>query len=98
MKKSEVTALTLGDKIWYWYKGLNLGSIEGEFIEYIPAKNKNQYDLVKIKTTESRLNPDKDGYLLVRLSHVYSDDPEYVASSSKKGFLNKGVHGTRKWS
>lgn len=96
--KKQASQLKKGDKVWYYYRGLNLGSVEVEFVEFKPALNKNQYDVVVVKTDEARLNPDKNGLLNVKISYLYTEDPEMEKTSgSKKGFLNKSVHGPRKW-
>lgn len=95
--KKQATQLKTGDKVWYYYSGLSLGSVEVEFVEFKPAVNKNQYDIAVVKTNEPRLNPDKNGFLNVKISHLYTVDPEMEKTTPKKGFLNKGVHGPRKW-
>lgn len=98
LTKNQITQLKKGDKVWYYQRGSNVGSIEMEFVEFKPALNKNQYDVAVVKTDETRLNPDKNGLLNVRISYLHTDDPEMEkTSTSKKGFLNKGVHGPRKW-
>lgn len=98
MTKSQLKNINEGDTVWYWYKGLSIGSVEVQFIKFKPAESRNHYDLATIKTSESRLTPDKHGYLDVRISYLYSEDPGKSSTSGKKsGFLNKGVHGTRKF-
>lgn len=102
IKAAELKGLKSGDTIYYYFKGMTMGSIPVEFLEYIP-KNSNvrgsskDYDILKVKTDETRLNPDKDGILYIRTGFAYLDDPEYDSTSSKKGFLSKGVHGSRKF-
>lgn len=96
--KAQVKNLKKGDIVWYWYKGLKTGSVEVEFVEFKPSTGKNVYDTAIVKTDQPSLNPDKNGLIIVRISHIYTEDPEMESTSgSKKGFLNKGVQGPRKW-
>lgn len=96
--KKQVSQLKKGDIVWYWYKGLRTGSVEVEFVEFKPSTGKNVYDTAIVKTDQPSLNPDKNGLIIVRISYLYTEDPEMESTSgSKKGFLNKGVHGSRKW-
>lgn len=96
MKKSEVKSLNKGDLVWLVYNK-NRSAIQVEFIEFFPASGMWK-DRIKSKTDKKDIGEDKNGFIELPLSQYFLDDPENEPSNiSKKGFLHKGVQGSRKW-
>lgn len=96
IKKTEIKNLKTGDKIWLLYNK-NRPAIEVEFVEFL-AGDGFWKDRIKSKTTKKNIGADSNGVIEMPLSQYFLDDPQNeFSSTSKKGFLYKGIHGSRKW-